>query len=408
MNHTIKVVIRLEKKSAVTNEAPICLRIILDRKTTYKTLFKIKPEFWDEKKVIVKKSHPNASEYNAKISKEKNDLEKDILLMDMSEKRLTIDSIRRKINNPISTDFFDYAQKYVEGLYKVGNASLYKRYNTVVSKFKRYLATDKLPIKNFTAKTVLDYEKFLSETLMNKNNTITANMKVLSKLVKDIYKEYRLDQYSNPFIDYKFKSDETTRNTLDKEEIIRIMNLKFVPSNPLYDAKQVFLFECFTGIRISDILTLKWKNLEGEHLSFNMRKTKQTITIPAAKPVMDIINKKSSLLLKSYETIPQEKYIFNILKQDIDTLIPMDAHNAISSATAVINKHLKKIALKAKIYKNISTHCGRHSFATNLISENVDVYIIMNLLGHKDIKVTQLYAKVRDTKKDIAISCLNW
>ena len=81
---------------------------------------------------------------------------------------------------------------------------------------------------------------------------------------------------------------------------------------------------------------------------------------------------------------------------------------AISSATAIINRRLKAIAIKAKIVKNISTHVGRHTFATNLITEGVDIYVVKELLGHQDLKITQIYAKVVDSKKAEAIKKLNY
>ena len=407
MSYTIKVVIRLEKKSAVTSVAPICLRMTVDRNTTYKTIFKIKPEFWDDKKSTVRKSHPNASEFNALISKERNELEKSIILLGISDKKLTIDTIRRKINNPISTDFFEYSQKYIEKLYKDGNASLYKRYKTVISKFKRYHNTDKLPIGHITTKTIIQYEKYLSETAKNRNNTITANMKVISKLISDIYDEYRLDSYDNPFHNHKYKFDQTHPPHLEIDEILRIKSLKISPSNPLYDAKQVFLFECCTGLRISDILTLKWKNINDDKISMRMRKTDQNIVIPLFGMAKDIIYNKADVLLTDSDRINLEKYVFNILKTDIDFISPLEALNAISSATAILNRRLKKIAEQAKISTNLSTHVGRHSFATNLITKKVQIYTVKELLGHKDIRTTQIYAKVVDSTKVEAIKQLN-
>ena len=69
-----KVVIRREKLSKSTNEAPVCLRITKDRKVTYKTLLHVSPDFWDEKEQCVKKQHPNAAALNTIISQRKAEL----------------------------------------------------------------------------------------------------------------------------------------------------------------------------------------------------------------------------------------------------------------------------------------------------------------------------------------------
>ena len=92
---------------------------------------------------------------------------------------------------------------------------------------------------------------------------------------------------------------------------------------------------------------------------------------------------------------------------DVDNVSAQDALNAISSATAIINKRLKRIAVKAGIKKNLSTHVGRHSFATMLISGNINLAVIKELLGHSDVKITQVYAKATPKKKEEAIEILN-
>ena len=92
---------------------------------------------------------------------------------------------------------------------------------------------------------------------------------------------------------------------------------------------------------------------------------------------------------------------------DVDNATAQDTLNAISSATAIINKQLKRIAEKVGIEKNLSTHVGRHSFATMLVTGDVNLTIIKELLGHSDVKVTQVYAQVTPQKKEEAIEILN-
>jgi site-specific recombinase XerD len=138
-----------------------------------------------------------------------------------------------------------------------------------------------------------------------------------------------------------------------------------------------------------------------------MRKTNRNISIPESDVVKSMINRKVDILMKTYKKIPQEKYVFNILNNDIANMSPMDALNAISSKTAMINKRLKKIAEMANISKNLSTHVGRHSFATLLKTKKVDTYIIKELLGHQDIRTTEIYVKVMDSTKNEAINHLN-
>lgn len=361
MNYSCKVTIRPEKKSKVTNEVPVCLRIIKDRQITYKTIFKINPSFWDAEKCCVKKSHPNSNEFNASISKEKAELEKEILLLNLAQETQGVSAIRNKIQKRTSLDFFHYADKYIEEVETRGNYSTYKKNKTVIWKLKNYLGKETLPISNISIDFIKKYEQYLSDSLGNNRNTITVNLKAIAKLLKEIYKQYELDESLNPFRKYKFKREKSNRPYLTEEELNKILNLKIRIRNPLYDAKDIFLIESYTGLRISDILCLKWKNYSGDYLNVKMRKTEELISIPLSDVAKRILTKKETIFENHCIKKNPDQYIFNILKVDVDKANKQDCLNAISCSTALINKNLKKIAALAGISKNISTHVARHS-----------------------------------------------
>ncbi|HCT93304.1 MAG: hypothetical protein A2X19_00465 [Bacteroidetes bacterium GWE2_39_28] len=407
MNYSCKVIIRPEKKSKITNEVPVCLRIIKDRQITYKTIFKINPTFWDVEKCSIKKSHPNSNELNASISKEKAELEKEILLLNLSQETQGVSAIRNKIQKRTSLDFFQYADKYIEEVETRGNYSTYKKNKTVIWKLKNYLEKKTLPISNINIDFINKYEQYLSDTLGNNRNTITVNLKAIAKLLKEIYRQYELDENSNPFRKYKFKREKSNRPYLTEEELNKILNLKIRIRNPLYDAKDVFLIESYTGLRISDILCLKWKDYSGDFINIRMRKTEELISIPLSDVAKKIISKKENILENHNIQKNPDKYIFNILKIDVEKADKRDSLNAISCSTAFINKNLKKIAVLAGITKKLSTHVGRHTFATLLITKDANMSAIQALLGHSDIRTTQIYAKLIDTKKVEAINKLN-
>jgi site-specific recombinase XerD len=84
------------------------------------------------------------------------------------------------------------------------------------------------------------------------------------------------------------------------------------------------------------------------------------------------------------------------LKNELLKADKLKLNSAISSKNAVINLNLKKIALKAKINKNLTFHISRHSFADILRQQDVSIYDIKDLLGQSDIKITQIYLKSFD------------
>lgn len=121
----IVAVIRREKLSKSTNEAPVCLRIIKDRKVMYKTLFHVSPEFWDDKNRCIKKQHPNAEILNTTINQKKAELEKETLLLTLADSSISMETIRNKINNRTSFDLFEYANKYIEQLWGIERSGFF-------------------------------------------------------------------------------------------------------------------------------------------------------------------------------------------------------------------------------------------------------------------------------------------
>lgn len=404
---SVVAVIRKEKISKKTGEMPVCIRITKNREHSYKTIFKIKPEYWDSKSSLVKKSHPNSFELNDWLQKSIAEIKTNAWTLNKTSNECNLSDLKNLSQSKISYDFFEYVDKHLQIINKNGKIGLYKRYKVAMKKFQLFVGKETLPLGKINLKMLNDFETFLKVEYENCPNTITANFKPISKYLKLMYREYKLNSDNNPFLDYKYKHEKAQSTYLENDELERLLDLKLTPKNPLFDAREVFILESFTGLRISDILTLKWKHCTETEIVRVMRKTNRTIEIPLADKIQRMIEMKRKIVLKYCGEVNPEKYVFNILKQDLDSISPLDAHNAISSATVIINKKLKQIATLAKIDKKISTHTGRHTFATSLSSKKVDLYVISKLLGHTNIATTQIYARVVNDKKRDAVNLLN-
>ncbi len=358
MNVTkFKLVLKSDKLAKSSNKAPICLRITKERRSFYRTILHVEPEYWDAKNERVKKQHPNVVELNALLDKRVSEIKKEISLVEITDDEASISVIRNKLDNRTSFDVFEYADKEMELMFKRGQHATYKKYKSVIKKLKAYVKKDALPIKNVTLEFVKQYENHLLNEIKNNRNTVTVNLKALARLVNDIYRNYDLELNRNPFYKkFKMKREQTERVYLEADEVKKIEKLRLRSRYRTYDAKDVFLVECYTGLRISDILNLRWRNYNGTELSIRMRKTDKDHVIKVNNVVKGIIDKRRQILEVNNINITPDRYIFNILNVDLDKISPQDALNAISGATAIINKNLKKIAEKAKIQKNISTH----------------------------------------------------
>jgi len=148
--------------------------------------------------------------------------------------------------------------------------------------------------------------------------------------------------------------------------------------------KRAFLFACSTGIRISDLKTLEWGdiNIESKQISKRQEKTERRVFIPLHSVAWGIINDGA---IHNYKEL-----VFPRLTQSkTDT-----------------NQYIVAWARKAGIEKNIGWHTARHTFAVLSLESGAEIYTVSKLLGHTNLKNTQVYAKATDKMKREAVNAL--
>ena len=168
---------------------------------------------------------------------------------------------------------------------------------------------------------------------------------------------------------------------------LNIEEIKTLIRTPCKNAavKKAFLFACFCGLRVSDVKTLKWsdirKETDGICISKKMIKTKQVVTIPLSENALAWMPNKGNAKL-----------------DDLVFCLP---------SYFTINYQIKQWAKEAGLEKNITFHVARHTFATTLLTMGADLYTTSKLLGHQNIKTTQVYAEVVNKKKVETVNLLD-
>lgn len=371
MAYSITPMLRKDRVNKKTGEYPIVIRTTIDRRHDYCTIDKIKQEDWNAEKFEVRKSHANYAVLNTRITTEKAKFQRianEIELYYEGEDK--IQEFRRRAKKKTHSGyFFEFVQEFNEDLYVQRPYSTYKRYVSVINKFKAFYNKDILPVGSFKIELIRKFESHLIKELRNTQSTITSNMKVLAFYLRQFYIKHEIDLVKFPFIHYDMKETAFKPTFLEIHEIQDIINIPLTPINSLRDIRIVFLFECYTGIRIGDILRLKWENLNihTKTLNYITKKTGRETTHPLNDLAFEILDKKLRKHKNIYGVVQKDKYIFNFLKKDITNLGKEESLNAISSATATINRGLKKIAKKANIDKNLSTHVARHMCDSNTL-----------------------------------------
>lgn len=223
-----------------------------------------------------------------------------------------------------------------------------------------------------------DYKHHLLTTKSNRSdkttlsqNTAVAYFNKVKAALRQAFKDGILQTDLNSKIS-GIKETETRREYLTLEELNRLV--KTPCNNELL--KRAALFSALTGLRFSDIQKLTWGELEKHEdryiLNFTQKKTKGVEVLPISEQAVSFMGEQGESKAKVFEGLTYSAYQ---------------------------NKHLFQWIGAAGITKDITFHCFRHTYATLQLSKGADIYTVSKMLGHKNLKTTQVYAKIIDEAK---------
>ena len=170
-----------------------------------------------------------------------------------------------------------------------------------------------------------------------------------------------------------FKQGEPEREFLTLDELQACVKAEC----DIPQLKTAFIFSCLTGLRWSDIQKLLWSEVQhsnemGYYIRFRQKKTKGAETLPISEQAFNLLGERHD----------KDERVFKGLKY-----------------SAWHNLKLQQWVMRAGISKTITFHCARHTYATLQLTMGTDIYTVSKLLGHRELKTTQVYAKIIDDKK---------
>ena len=290
----------------------------------------------------------------------------------------------------------------MKGYLKNGKIGTYDKSRSIIQKLKDYLNDSQLFFQGMTPEFLEKYENYLRVKLHNKTNTVHKDLKYFRQLFNEAYRKGFIEHQHIPFLKYQLKQEKTQRLYLTEDELKSIEKLKLSKDTRMELHRNMFVFAAYTGgLRVSDVLQLRWGNFDGTNINFSIRKTGQQLSIKLPNSAQAIIKK-----YKPKKANP-DGFIFQMLPADLDDKDLQEVDRKISGATAYINKNLKLIATKAKINKPISFHISRHTFATRALTKGMTIDKVSKLMGHSAIKETQVYAKIVSAELDKAMDIFN-
>ena len=282
-------------------------------------------------------------------------------------------------------DFIEYFGKQAAKRHKNDSKSIGVNWDRAHDLLKIFTKDKPLPFAQIDMHLIESFRDFLLKAPRggNKSGTISQNTaSTYFTLFKAALHQAFIDSYFDVDIAAKVKGIsgvESRREYLTIEELNR---LAATPCEyPML--KKAAFFSALTGLRHSDIRKMTWKELsvEGDHyrINFTQRKTGGVEYMPISEQAYLICG----------EPAEPDRLVFEGLQDP-----------------SWINRPVKKWIEAAGIKKHITFHCFRHSYATNQLTEGTDLYTVSKMLGHTNIRTTQIYAKVVDSKKEEAAQAI--
>lgn len=296
----------------------------------------------------------------------------------LKSKILGVDE-RARMLIPIFQDHNNKIKELVGKEYAPGTLERYKTSLSHTIEFLqwKYKISD-IEINKIDHAFVTDYEFWLRSVRNCANNTAVKYIKNFSKIIKLCLANDWLDK--NPFANYKSKVKEVERVYLSEEEIQSIINKDF-KTERLSLVRDIFLFSCFTGLAYIDVKNLTKSHIsigiDGEKWIFTHRQKTETASKIPILPVTQMII---------------DKYLDHPKSNNEDRLLPIFTNQK-------MNAYLKEIAGVCEIEKELTFHIARHTFATTVtLTNGIPIESVSKMLGHKNLRTTQHYAKVLDKK----------
>jgi integrase/recombinase XerD len=392
----IKIVLRKDKITP-SGKAPLYIRFTKDRKLSYlATGISIESKFWDFDKSIVKRTHPNSARVNNMLRKLETEYYEKSLKVQSNNLKIDTRLLKQEVVGSETTSFNKVAEELISRYHSEGKIGTRDKAKSILNKVKQFTKKDNISFEEMTVRFITEYEIFLTENFKNKRNTINKDLKFIKRVFNYAIQQELIKDTVNPFKKITLHSAPTHREFLTFSEIALLEDYR---GNKL-ETKciKTCLFQYYSGgLRISDVLLLRKKDVLNGRIELNIKKTGKQLN-------HTLTNKAQEILNEVVDDIQNNELVFNFNKNGLNLDNAAEAEDKyISATTALINKYLKNICGKIGLNKRISTHTFRHSFAMNALEVGIRMEELKEILKHCNMRETELYGKIKSEGVDNAL-----
>ena len=418
-----KLILRTDCKPNEFGEYPVIIQYCTLGKPVKKTTdVKVAPEHWLGGKGGLNKyikggrdGNPKAELLNNKLRTFKDTYDKMINeFLGGGNKIMTEAALRAILNGTYQQQkeseegkvpFIPFVLQHNESLYKTNKigVSVWDNVKCYMNKFDKYLRTMKrkntnesniLYCRDINKKLIEDYIIWRKEVERNSPATINKSLSPIFKAIKECCIEGWIsredcERICNLYLDTEGKSyaDSVEKECLNIEQLRMFKELtdkaKYDRTREIAD---IFIFSCFTGLRVSDLISLKWSEVNMDENIISHRQYKNHAH--KAKLLYIPLNDTSREILERWKD-KHEEFVFGMLPSGYDLSNATDFKKVKNAKTRTINQSLRSIGDKMGLPFNLHIHLGRHTFAMMALNGGVNIKTTSSMLGHASTMVTE-------------------
>jgi site-specific recombinase XerD len=310
--------------------------------------------------------------------------------------------------------FGDYIMQYLYDNRTRLSASCFESYKSQITKLLKFRNT--ITFADIDEHFINKYREYMLEQLHNCENTVGKSLRTLRTFINIAERRGVIKQ--NPFKYISIKRVEGQRDCLTREELSQLDTLYHsdaISNRHERHVLQYFLFACYTGLRYSDLKTLTKNDIKENTLVVKMHKTGLTVGVPLSERAKKVLESDSHSLrtVQGEEGIKDKKIKDKKIEdkrikdkkikdkrgkgkaiRDIENLRLFRVY-----CNKTTNKTLQAIGKRYDIGRHLTCHVARHTFATVSLQLGIPIEVVSKLLGHTNLRTTQIYAKIVDEVK---------
>ncbi|MGC4100848.1 phage integrase SAM-like domain-containing protein [Ferruginibacter sp.] len=380
---TVKIVLR--KKQNKDNTYPLAIRITKDRRTSFIHVgHSIKETDWDGLNQRVKKSHVNSTRLNNFLIKKLADANNSSLELETQKTDVSSNAVKQKIKPSRAITFFPQAELYLENLKKAGKYNRYTADKPRVKHFKEFLKEREIAFADISTGLLEQFKIYLRGTGLSERTTIN-HLVVIRSVFSQAIKAEIIDSKFYPFgkDKIKIKFPDSVKLGLSPEEVTKLETVDLTGKQTEHHARNLWLFSFYlAGMRISDVLRLRWSDIHDGRLHYSMGKNDKGGSLKMPEKAIKII--------AQYEGDREGKndYIFPELKRLDKDATKFIIQRTIAFATSRLDKFLRNnVAPVAGINKKLTMHIARHTFG-NISGDKIPIQMLQKLYRHSSVTTT--------------------